>query len=432
MIARYQTPEMARLWSDVERFSRLARVEAAVLEAMGELGLVPAGLGRRLEKTLKEKPLDEAFVRRVAEIEATTRHDTAAFVAALAEWSEDEEVARWLHYGLTSSDVVDTGQNLALKEALSLILDELEGLLRALREKALRYKDLPAVGRTHGVHAEPTSFGLKFAHLYAAFARHRERLLRAQEAVGVAKLSGAVGNYAHFPPELEERVAKRLGLGVDPVTTQVTPRDRHAEALAALALLGAELERLAVEMRHLARTEVAEVAEAFYQGQKGSSAMPHKKNPVGFENVSGLSRLLRAYLTPALENVPLWHERDISHSSVERVSLPDATTLAHYLLRRARTLVENLVVDEERVQKNLELTAGRVYSQRVLLYLVEKGLGREEAYRLVQEAAAREGDFKKALLSVGAPLSEEELEKLFDPGYYLRHVGVIYRRLGLV
>ena len=437
MIPRYQTPEMASLWSEGAKLRRWAEVEQLALIAWERLGEVPKGTAGKLEAALRARPIDETFVRLVAERERVTRHDLAAFVDVLADWVGDEGVRRFLHYGLTSTDVVDTAQNWALKTAFEILEEALDELLRALREKALRYKDLPAVGRTHGVHAEPTSFGLKFAHFYAAFRRHQERLSRARKAVAVAKLSGAVGNYALVPPEVEAHVAEALGLEIDPVTTQVTPRDRHAEAIAALALFAAELERLALEMRHLARTEVAEVEEGFAKGaQKGSSAMPHKKNPVGFENVSGLSRLLRGYLTPALENVPLWHERDISHSSVERVILPDATTLAHYLLRRTSGLLRNLVVREERVQKNLELTRGLVYSQRVLSALVAKGLTRGEAYRRVQQAALRAWEegrpFRETLLAAGVPLSEEELKDLFDPRFYLRHVDDLYRRAGLV
>ncbi len=437
MILRYQTPETARLWSEEAKFARWAEVERLALLAWERLGKVPEGTAGALEAALRERPIDAAFARAVAERERVTRHDLAAFVDVLGEWSGSEAVRRYLHYGLTSSDVVDTAQNLALTEALGLVLGELEGLLGALREKALRYKDLPTVGRTHGVHAEPTSFGLKFAHLYAAFDRHQRRLERAREGIRVAKLSGAVGNYALIPPEVEAFVAERLGLAVDPVTTQVTPRDRHAEVLAALALLAAELGRLALEMRHLARTEVGEVEEGFAGGeQKGSSAMPHKKNPVGFENVSGLARLLASLVVPALENVPLWHERDISHSSVERVILPDATTLAHYLLRRTTGLLKTLVVHEERVRQNLERTHGLVYSQRVLTALVEAGLERDRAYRLVQRAALvsweEERPFLEALLAEGVPLSRQELAALMDPAHYLRHVDDLYRRLGLV
>ncbi len=437
MIPRYQTPEMASLWSEAAKFRRWAEVERLALLAWERLGKVPEGTARRLGEALAQRPIDAGFARAVAEREQVTRHDLAAFVDVLGDWSGDPTVKRYLHYGLTSSDVVDTAQNWALSEALGLVLGEVDGLLRALRAKALRYKDLPTVGRTHGVHAEPTSFGLKFAHFYAAFTRHRERIARAREAIRVAKLSGAVGNYAMIPPEVEAFVASELGLGVDPITTQVTPRDRHAELLAALALLAAELGRLALEMRHLARTEVGEVEEGFAGGaQKGSSAMPHKKNPVGFENVSGLARLLASLVIPALENVPLWHERDISHSSVERVVLPDATTLAHYLLRRSRGLLENLVVHEDRVRANLERTRGLVYSQRVLTALVEKGMERDRAYRLVQRAAMKSWEegrpFLETLTELEVPLSREELTALMEPGYYLRHVDDLYRRLGLV
>ncbi len=437
MIPRYQTPEMRELWSELAKYRRWAEVERLALLAWERLGKVPQGTAEALARALKARPLDEAFARAVAEREAVTRHDVAAFVDVLGEWSGDPNLRRYLHFGLTSSDVVDTAQNWALGQALELVGAELEALLEALKEKALRYKDLATVGRTHGVHAEPTGFGLKFAHLYAAFARHKARLERARAQIRVAKLSGAVGNYAMIPLEVEAFVAARLGLAIDPITTQVTPRDRHAEVLAALALLAAELGRLALEMRHLARTEVGEVEEGFAPGaQKGSSAMPHKKNPVGFENVSGLARLLQSQVVPALGNVPLWHERDISHSSVERVILPDATTLAHYLLRRSRSLVDNLVVHEARVRENLALTRGLVYSQRILSTLIEQGLARDQAYRLVQRAAMQSWEerrpFAETLLEAGAPLSREELQALMDPAFYLRYVDDLYRRLGLV
>ncbi len=435
MITRYETPEMATLWSEAAKFRRWAEVERLALIAWERLGRVPAGTAEALGAALARRPIDAAFVEAVRTRERETRHDVAAFVDVLGAWSGDERVRRYLHFGLTSTDVVDTAQNLALKKALDHVLAALDAVLAALREKALRYRDLPAVGRTHGVHAEPTSFGLKFAQFYAAFKRDQARLAHAQKTIAVAKLSGAVGNYAHIPPEVEAFVAEALGLAVDPATTQVTPRDRHAELLFALALLGANLERLSVEMRHLARTEVGEVEEGFSREQKGSSAMPHKRNPVGFENLTGVARMLRAQAHAGPENVALWHERDISHSSVERVFLPDATTLAHYALTRLKGLLENLVVHEGRVRKNLDLTRGLVYSQRVLSALVEAGLLRDRAYRLVQAAARisweREKPFKEALVEVGVPLSEEALERLFDPAFYLRHVPRIYARLGL-
>ena len=426
---------MSALWSEEAKFRRWAEVERLALMAWEARGRVPAGTAEALGAALARRPLDAAFVEAVRAREQETRHDVAAFVDVLGAWSEDARVRRYLHFGLTSTDVVDTAQNLALKEALDHVLAALDAVLKALREKALRYRDLPTVGRTHGVHAEPTSFGLKFAQFFAAFKRDRARLEQAQKTIAVAKLSGAVGNYALIPPEVEAFVAERLGLAVDPATTQVSPRDRHAEVLFALALLGANLERLSVEMRHLARTEVGEVEEGFARGQKGSSAMPHKKNPVGFENLTGVARMLRAQAHAGPENVALWHERDISHSSVERVFLPDATTLAHYALTRLKGLLENLVVHEGRVQKNLELTRGLVYSQRVLSALVERGLERDRAYRLVQAAARasweKEMPFKEALLEAGAPLTKEELDALFDPSFYLRRVPLIYARLGL-
>ncbi|WP_337845663.1 adenylosuccinate lyase [Thermus sp.] len=436
MIARYQTEEMRSLWSEVGRYRTWALVEVYALEAWEALGEVPKGTAARLLKALEEKPLDERFAKRVAELEEVTRHDLVAFTRALVEWTGDEEVARYLHLGLTSSDIVDTAQNYLLKEALGLVLEELKGVEEALRALALRYRKTPAIGRTHGVHAEPTSFGLRFLSFFAAFLRDEERLKRAREAIGVAMLSGSVGNYAHVPPEVEAHVAQRLGLVPEPISTQVVPRDRHAEALCALALLGGNLERVAVELRHLQRTEVLEAQEPFREGQTGSSSMPHKKNPVGLENLTGMARLLRGYLGPTLENIALWHERDIAHSSVERVILPDATTLAHYALRRLKGILEGLVVFEDRIRANLDLTRGLVYSQRVLNALIAHGLPRDQAYALVQRNALKsweEGLPFRDLLERDPenPLKGEALAALFDPGYYLRHVDAIYARFGL-
>jgi len=436
MIARYQTPEMTALWSPEHRFRVWAEVERLALEAWEGLGAVPAGVAEKLARALPAGDFEPEFSERVAAIEAETHHDVVAFVRALAERSGDGAVRRYLHYGLTSSDVVDTAQNRLLAEALDLVLAELENLLAALADLAVRYKRTPAVGRTHGVHAEPTAFGLRFLSFYAAALRDRERLRRAREAAATAAVSGSVGNYAHTPPAVEAYVAERLGLVPEPVSTQVVPRDRHAEVLAALAVFGANLERVAVELRHLARTEVLEVSEPFREGQTGSSSMPHKKNPVALENVSGLARLLKSNLQAALENVALWHERDISHSSVERVILPDSTTLAHYLARRLTRVLEGLVVHEDRIRKNLELTRGLVYSQRVLNLLIEKGLERDRAYRLVQRNALKcweEGRDLAELLAADPenPLTAEELAAAFDPGHYLRHVDAIYARFGL-
>ncbi|MCS7218424.1 MAG: adenylosuccinate lyase [Thermus sp.] len=436
MVPRYQTPEMARLWSEENRYRTWALVEAYALEAWEALGQVPKGLSARLLDKLAEKPLDRAFAQRVAELEEVTRHDLVAFTRALTEWTGDEEVGRYLHLGLTSSDVVDTAQNALLVEALDLIGEELQGVREALKGLALRYKHTPAIARTHGVHAEPTSFGLRFLSFYAAFGRDEERLRRAKEAIGVAMLSGSVGNYAHVPPEVEAHVARRLGLVPEPISTQVVPRDRHAEVLAALALLGGNLERVAVELRHLQRTEVLEAQEPFREGQTGSSSMPHKKNPVGLENLTGMARLLRGYLQPALENIALWHERDISHSSVERVVLPDATTAAHYALRRLRGILEGLVVLEANLERNLGLTRGLVYSQQVLNALIAQGLPRDRAYALVQRNALKsfeEGrDFRELLeMDPENPLKGEALGALFSPQAFLRHVDAIYARFGL-
>ena len=436
MIARYQTPEMARLWSEENRYRTWALVEAYALEAWEELGQAPKGLSQRLLKALEERPLDEAFARRVEALEAKTRHDLVAFTRALVEWTGDEEIGRYLHLGLTSSDIVDTALGALTVQALDLILKELHGVQEALKALALRYKHTPAIARTHGVHAEPTSFGLRFLSFLAAFQRDAERLQRARKTIGVAMLSGSVGNYAHLPPEVEAHVAKRLGLLPEPLSTQVVPRDRHAEVLAALAILGGNLERVAVELRHLQRTEVLEAQEPFQEGQTGSSSMPHKKNPVGLENLTGMARLLRGYLHPALENIALWHERDISHSSVERVILPDATTLAHYALRRLGGILKGLKVFEENLLRNLNLTRGLIYSQRVLNALIALGLSREKAYEIVQRNALRsweEGvDFPELLeKDPENPLKGEALKALFDPAPYLKEVEAIYRRFGL-
>lgn len=435
MIARYQTPEMARLWAEENRYRMWARVEAYALEAWEALGEVPRGLAERLWRKLEEKPLDQAFAQRVAELEEVTRHDLVAFTRALTEWTGDEEVGRYLHLGLTSSDVVDTAQNALLVEALDLILAELAGVQAELKRLALRYRYTPAIARTHGVHAEPTAFGLRFLSFYAAFGRDEARLKQAKETIGVAMLSGSVGNYAHIPPEVEAHVARRLGLRPEPISTQVVPRDRHAEVLSALAILGGNLERVAVELRHLQRTEVLEAQEPFQEGQTGSSSMPHKKNPVGLENLTGMARLLRGYLGPSLENLALWHERDISHSSVERVVLPDATTVAHYALRRLRGILSGLSVFEANLKRNLELTRGLVYSQQVLNALIQSGLSRDRAYALVQRNALRSWEEGRSFLELleedpENPLKGEALKALFDPGPFLKHVDAIYARFG--
>ncbi|MDX2004064.1 MAG: adenylosuccinate lyase [Meiothermus sp.] len=436
MIERYQTPEMATLWSEAKKYQTWAEVEILALEAWETLNQVPKGTATRLRKALKKKPIDAAFARRVDEIEAETRHDIVAFTRALTEWTKDSEVARWLHLGLTSTDVVDTAQNVVLAESVKLIQRELFHVLNALEKLAIKYKYTAAVGRTHGVHAEPTSFGLRFLSFLAALRRDEERLRRARKAVAVGMASGSVGNYAHVDPAVEAHIAEKLGLKVEPVSTQVIPRDRHAEFMSALAILGANVERVCVELRHLQRTEVLEVQEPFSYKQTGSSSMPHKKNPVSLENLSGLARLLRSNLQAELENVALWHERDISHSSVERVILPDSTTLAHYMLRRLKRVLEGLVVYEKNIEKNLELTRGLVYSQRVLGFLIESGMERAAAYEVVQRNALKsweEGSEFRALLEADPECSVkgEALAEAFDPAYFLRYIDDIYERFGM-
>ncbi|HKI58805.1 MAG TPA: adenylosuccinate lyase [Trueperaceae bacterium] len=434
MIDRYATPEMRRLWGGPSRYEAWLRVELAATEAWEALGEVPAGTAARIAAEVEARPLDDAFAQRVAEIEATTRHDIVAFTRALAE--RVGEPARFLHMGLTSTDVVDTAQNLLLREACDLILADLAAFSEALRAKAVRHKHTPTVGRTHGIHAEPMTFGLKFLNFLAALGRDEARLGRARDGIAVAMLSGSVGTYAHVPPEVEARVAARLELAPDPVTNQTVARDRHAELMSALAILGTTIERVALEVRHLQRSEVREAQEGFGAGQTGSSSMPHKKNPIASENLAGVARLLRGNLQAALENVALWHERDISHSSVERVILPDSTTLASYALRRATRVVSELVVDEGRMAANLDLLGGLVYSQRVLHLLIDKGMSREAAYEVVQRNSLQSWDTGRHLRELLAEdpsnlLSASELASAFDPDWYLRHVDSVFARFGL-
>ncbi|MBF6594931.1 MAG: adenylosuccinate lyase [Thermaceae bacterium] len=435
MIDRYQTPEMKALWSEARKYQTWAEVEILAMEAWENLGQVPAGTAQRLWAALSDKPIDEAFAARVDEIEAETRHDIVAFTRALTEWTGDIEVARWLHLGLTSTDVVDTAQNIVLAEAVGLIEEELKLVQDALKSLALKYKRTPAVGRTHGVHAEPTSFGLRFLNFYSALLRDAERLSKAKTSISVAMISGSVGNYAHVEPKVEAYIAEKLSFQIEPVSTQVVPRDRHAELMSALAILGSDLERVAVELRHLQRTEVLETQEPFSYKQTGSSSMPHKKNPVSLENISGLARLLRSNLQAELENVVLWHERDISHSSVERIILPDSTTLAHYMLRRLKRVLGGLIVYEENIARNLGLTRGLVYSQHVLGLLIESGMNRTAAYTVVQRNALRSWEqgleFRELLeADPECAVKGEALAKAFDPAYFLRHTDEIYARFG--
>jgi adenylosuccinate lyase len=428
MISRYTRRQMAEHWSDENRYATWLKVELAALQSQAEMGLVP--LDAALEIAAKAR-FDAA---RIEAIEETVKHDVIAFTTSVGESIGD--LSRYFHYGLTSSDVVDTSLALMTRDALDLVLQGVDRFREILKKRAFAHKELICIGRTHGVHGEPTTFGLKFALWYEEMGRNRARLSAAREVIAVGKLSGAVGTFAHLPPELEERVCQKLGLTPDPVSTQVIQRDRHAEALCALAITGATLEKIATEIRHLQKTEVREVEEPFSKGQKGSSAMPHKRNPVSCENMTGLARLLRGYAIPALEDVALWHERDISHSSVERVILPDATTLLDYMLHRLGGVLDGLLVYPEAMAANLNRTRGLIYSQQCLLALTRAGMNREEAYAYVQAAAMRcwngEGDFLDLLAGtpeVAAKIPRAELAEFFDPKLFLTHVDAIFARV---
>lgn len=431
MIARYSRPEMAELWSEPSQFQSWLEVELAACAAWSEVtGVIPP---EDVETLYRDASFD---VDRIHALETETRHDVVAFTRAVSEKLGEEK--KWVHYGLTSSDVVDTALSLRLLRANALIREALDRLLDVLARRAREHPYTLCVGRTHGVHAEPTTFGLKLALAYDEFRRARERFDRAAEEMRVGKLSGAVGTFANIPPEVERVTLEKLGLEPAPISTQVLPRDRHAAYVATLAVLGGSIERLATEMRHLQRTEVLEVEEAFGKGQKGSSAMPHKRNPVGSENLTGCARLLRGYAVSALENVALWHERDISHSAVERVILPDATTIAHYALHRLASIVETLVVYPDRMMDNLEASHGLVFSQRLLLALIEKGLSREEAYDLVQPLAMRAWRERRSFRELvegskdlTAHLEPADIDAAFDPAHHLRYVDQIFERVGL-
>jgi adenylosuccinate lyase len=429
VIARYSRPDMQRVWSEESRLARLLEVELAALEGWAEIGAVPADAAAEVrERAVPPTP------ERVAEIEERTQHDLAAFVDAVAE--DLGPVGRWLHYGLTSSDVLDTATALQVRDAGALILDGIDRSLAAVLARAEEHRGTVMAGRTHGIHAEPITFGAKLAGWAFELERNRERLERALEGMRVGKLAGAVGTYGGGDPEVERIACERLGLVPEPVATQIVPRDRHAELLSALALCASSLDRFATEIRHLARTELGEVQEPFRSGQKGSSAMPHKRNPVVAERICGLARIVRAASVVGLENVALWHERDISHSSAERVVLPDAFLALDYILDRFAWLAEGLVVDGERMRRNLDASHGLVFSQRVLLALVASGLSRDEAYRLVQRNALaaweEERDFRELLAAdseVGAALDADALAEAFDLADALRHVDVLFERL---
>jgi adenylosuccinate lyase len=426
VIARYSRPAMARIWSDEGKLRAWLDVELAATAAWAELGVVPAEAARALQEGAVP-PAPE----RVAELEATLHHDTAAFVDAVAEHLGEE--GRWFHYGLTSSDVVDTALSLQIRDAGALILEGIDAALTTVAVRAEEHRGTLQMGRTHGVHAEPTTFGLKLAGWAFELDRSRTRVTAALEGLRVGKLSGAVGTYAATDPELERIACERLGLEPAPTSTQVLQRDRHAELLAALAVVASSLDAFALELRHLARTEVAEVQEPFGKGQKGSSAMPHKRNPVVAERICGLARVVRANAQVGFENVALWHERDISHSSAERVVIPDSFLALDYMLDRFRWLMDGLVVRAERMRRNLESSHSLFFSQRVLLALVESGLPRDDAYRLVQRNAMRawdeELDFRELVRGDDEIASRLELDAVFDLGAYTRHVDTVFSRL---
>jgi adenylosuccinate lyase len=431
MIPRYSRKEMAALWSAETRYRIWFEIEAHALDAMAALGVVPREAAAKVWERGRKAKFD---VARIDEIEAVVKHDVIAFLTHLSEIVGPE--ARFVHQGMTSSDVLDTCLAVQLSRAADLLIEDVDALLEALKQRAIEHKYTPTIGRSHGIHAEPTTFGLKLAGFYAEFTRVRARLVNARAEIATCAISGPVGTFASVDPRIEAHVAEKLGLKIEPVSTQVIPRDRHAAFFAALALGAASLERLAVEIRHLQRTEVGEAEEFFSAGQKGSSSMPHKRNPVLSENITGLARMVRAALTPALENVALWHERDISHSSVERFIGPDATVTLDFALARMAGIVEKLVVYPDHMLANLEKTHGLVHSGRVMLALTQKGVTREDAYKLVQRCAMRafagEGnliDLLKADPDVAANLSPEELDALFDLAFHFQQVDTIFARV---
>jgi len=428
MIERYTLPAMGALWSEQTKFQKWLEVEIAVCEVHAEMGTIPRDALDDIKSRAKFS------VSRINEIEETTNHDVIAFTTNLAE--NIGEAARFVHYGLTSSDVVDTANALLLRDACDILAEKIDGLMEALKERAFEFRQTPQVGRTHGIHAEPTSFGLTFALWYDEMRRNQERLRRAREAVSVGKISGAVGTFALLAPEVEEKVCARLGLRAAPVSTQIIQRDTYAEYLCTLAIIASSLDKFALNVRHWQRTEVGEAQERFGAGQKGSSAMPHKRNPIISERICGLARVVRAHSLVGLENVALWHERDISHSSAERVALPDASITLDYILHKATSLIKGLVVHPNRMLRNLEFTRGLIFSGQLLLALTQKGVSRETAYQWVQRNAMKvwddNGDFLillKADPDISANLNSEELSAVFDFKTYLRNVDSIFERV---
>ncbi len=428
MIERYTRKEFKKIWSLENKFRKWLDVELAVCEAWHRLGVIP-------EKEMQEIREKAGFdVDRILEIEETTKHDVIAFLTCVEE--RVGPASRFIHLGCTSSDIVDTANSLLLKEAGNIILKDIEKIMNVLKEMCFKYKGLVVIGRTHGVHAEPTSFGLKLATFYEEFKRQKLRFEKAVDEISVGKISGAVGTYAHLMPEVEKIACEHLGLKVDPISTQIIQRDRYAFYFSILANIAGTIERLAVELRHLQRTEVLEVEEGFTKGQKGSSAMPHKKNPISAENLCGLARVVRSNSIAALENMPLWHERDISHSSVERIIMPDSTILIDYMLNRLTSVLKNLKINRDNMERNLNLSFGLFFSQRILLALIDKGLKRQEAYELIQRQALRAWEEKRPLYdlvledkNITSYLSKEEIDSLFDVKYYLRYEDHIYQRV---
>ncbi|WP_455474898.1 adenylosuccinate lyase [Bartonella sp. B30(2025)] len=431
MITRYSRPEMVKIWSPKTKYRIWFEIEAHACDALAQIGIIP----KKAAEVIWEKGATADFdINRINEIEAITKHDVIAFLTHLAEFIGPD--ARFIHQGMTSSDVLDTAFNIQLMRACDLLLKDIEQLLEALKKRAFEHKETITIGRSHGIHAEPTTFGVKFALAYAEFSRCHKRLLAAREEISTCAISGAVGTFANIDPRVEEHVAKALGMHVEPVSTQVIPRDRHAMFFATLGVIASSIERLAIEIRHLQRTEVLEAEEYFSPGQKGSSAMPHKRNPVLTENLTGLARMIRAFTIPAMENVALWHERDISHSSVERYIGPDATITLDFALARLTSVIKNLIVYPENMKKNLNKFRGLVHSQRVLLALTQAGISREDSYKIVQRNAMKvweQGkDFLEELLNdpeVAKTLSETELREKFDLSYHTKHIDTIFKRI---
>lgn len=430
MIDRYSREEMANIWTDQNRYEAWLEVEILACEAWSELGHIPKEDVKKIRKNAK------VDVKRAQEIEQETRHDVVAFTRQVSETLGDER--KWVHYGLTSTDVVDTALSYVIKQANEIIEKDIERFIKVLEEKAKNYKYTLMMGRTHGIHAEPTTFGVKMALWYTEMKRNLKRFKEVRKEIEVGKMSGAVGTFANIPPEIEQYVCDHLGIDTAPVSTQTLQRDRHAYYIATLALVATSLEKFAVEIRNLQKTEIREVEEAFAKGQKGSSAMPHKRNPIGSENITGISRVIRGYITTAYENVPLWHERDISHSSAERIMLPDVTIALDYALNRFTNIVDRLTVFEDNMRNNIDKTFGLIFSQRVLLALINKGMVREEAYDRVQPKAMESWETKtpfRQLIekdeSITNVLSKEELDECFNPEHHLNQVDTIFKRAGL-